>query len=168
MWSAAASGGTVGAGKEGVAVGKEVVGREGLDQHRPGSKTKKPKKGSIELRKIVTIATTIMLILALSASAAMAATLVGNPWSETLTGTAQSDTISGKGSGDTLIGKGGNDFLYGDAGGDALYAGPGNDTLHSVGDQDGDLVDCGSGTDTVQKGSDLNLDRFVNCERFVN
>jgi Ca2+-binding RTX toxin-like protein len=192
-----------------VAVGKEVVGREGLDQHRPGSKTKKPKKGSIELRKIVTIATTIMLILALSASAAMAATLVGNPWAETLTGTAESDTISGKEGGDALIGKGGNDFLYGNrghdglyggpgddeihggtgddraeersvhggegadilyggAGGDALYAGPDDDTLHSVGDQDGDLVDCGSGTDSVQKGSDQNLDRFVNCERFVN
>src|ERR671911_1212180 len=132
VWSAAASGDTVGAGKEGVAVGKEVVGREGLDQHRPGSKTKKPKKpkkGSKELRKIATIATTIMLILALSASAAMAATIVGNPWSETLTGTAQSDTISGKEGGDALIGKGGNDFLYGNRGHDGLYGGPGDDEI---------------------------------------
>ena len=54
------------------------------------------------------------------------------------------------------------------AGEDALYAGPGNDTVYSVGDYEGDLVDCGSGIDTVKKGSDQNLDSFVNCERFVS
>src|SRR5918993_5610517 len=43
VWSAAASGGTVGEGKEGVAGGKGGGGGEGIGQHRPGSKTKKPK-----------------------------------------------------------------------------------------------------------------------------
>jgi hypothetical protein len=37
-----------------------------------------------------------------------------------------------------------------------------------VGDNAGDYVDCGTGTDTVKKGSDQNLDRFVDCERFVS
>jgi Ca2+-binding RTX toxin-like protein len=66
-----------------------------------------------------------------------------------------------------VFGGEGADTLYGDAGEDALYGGPGNDTVHSVGDNAGDYVDCGSGTDTVKKGSDQNLDRFVDCERFV-
>jgi Ca2+-binding RTX toxin-like protein len=54
------------------------------------------------------------------------------------------------------------------AGEDALYGGPGNDTVYSVGDNAGDYVDCGTGTDTVKKGSDQNLDRFVDCERFTS
>ncbi|CAA9491676.1 MAG: hypothetical protein AVDCRST_MAG05-1917 [uncultured Rubrobacteraceae bacterium] len=29
-------------------------------------------------------------------------------------------------------------------------------------------MDCGDGHDTVQRGSDTNLDRFVDCEEFVN
>ena len=62
----------------------------------------------------------------------------------------------------------GSDTLYGDSGKDALYAGAGDDTIHSVGDNAGDLLDCGSGTDTVQKGTDQNLDRFEDCERFVD
>jgi Ca2+-binding RTX toxin-like protein len=61
----------------------------------------------------------------------------------------------------------GDDELFGDAGGDALYSGPGNDTIHSVGDFESDHVDCGSGIDAVFKGPDADLDRFVNCEKFV-
>ena len=35
-------------------------------------------------------------------------------------------------------------------------------------DNAGDYVDCGGGVDTVKKSDapGLNLDRFVNCERF--
>ena len=128
------------------------------------------------MRKIATIATTIMLILALSASAAFAATIVGHPWAETLKGTAQSDTISGKGGGDALLGFGGDDFLYGGAGHDALYGGPGNDKIYggagadlivSEGDSKADTVDCGPGFDVVKKSPTEQIDTFVGCERFV-
>ena len=67
-----------------------------------------------------------------------------------------------------VFGGEGADTLHGDAGEDALYGGPGNDTVFSVGDGEGDHVDCGSGTDTVKRGSDQNLDRFVDCERFIS
>ncbi len=134
-WSATFRGGTVRAGKEvEVAAGKELVdGREEAEQQKPHprSRTKKHKKGSRrEMRKITTIATTLMLMLALPAGAAFAATIVGHPWSETLEGTSKVDTISGLAGDDALIGKGGNDFLYGGNGHDGLYGGAGDDEVH--------------------------------------
>ena len=99
--------------------------------------------------------------------------LYGDAGHDGLYGGSGDDTLRG-GSGDDraeerkVFGGEGDDTLYGDSGEDALYGGPGNDALHSVGDGAGDLVDCGSGTDAVERGSDQNLDRFVDCERFVD
>ena len=119
------------AGKERAAIGKQVVDvGEGLRQHHHRtSKANKPKKGTKLMRKVTIIATTVMLMVALSAGAAFAATIVGHPWAETLTGTAKSDTISGMGGGDRLNGKAGDDFLYGNTGHDGLYGGAGDDTV---------------------------------------
>ena len=100
-------------------------------------------------------------------------TLYGNRGHDALYGGPGEDLIYG-GPGDdraeerAVHGGSGDDVLSGGAGGDALYGGPGNDRIFSVGDGAGDIVDCGSGTDTVKKGADLNLDRFVGCERFVS
>jgi hypothetical protein len=62
----------------------------------------------------------------------------------------------------------GRNILYDEGGAEALYGGPGNEIVLSTHDDAGDDVDCGDGVDTVQKADapDLNLDRFVNCERF--
>jgi Ca2+-binding RTX toxin-like protein len=62
----------------------------------------------------------------------------------------------------------GNDTVWDDAGEDTIYGGPGADTIYSVGDDEGDVVDCGLGSDTVKKGSDQDLDRFINCEKFFD
>jgi Ca2+-binding RTX toxin-like protein len=94
------------------------------------------------MRSITIIATTVMLMVALSAGAAFAATIVGHPWAGTLTGTAKTDTIRGEGGSDALIGK--------------------------AGDGKQDIVDCGSGVDVVNESPTEQLDRFVGCERFVN
>ncbi len=111
--------------------------------------------------KIATITTTLMLMLALSTGAAFAAQAIdyGTSAGEVIKGTAEAKVIHGLGGDDAIHGMGGNDVLYG---------GPGNDRLHSMGDGGADYVDCGAGIDTVKKGSGQSLDRFVNCERFVN
>jgi Ca2+-binding RTX toxin-like protein len=154
------------------------------------------------MRKIATITTTLMLMLALPTGAAFAAQAIdyGTSAGEVIKGTAEANVIHGLGGDDAIHGMGGNDVLYGDgghdglyggagddtaeerkvfggsgddtlygdAGDDALYGGPGNDRLNSMGDGGADYVDCGAGIDTVKKGSGQSLDRFVNCERFVN
>jgi len=92
------------------------------------------------------------------------------------------DTIRGGSGNDraeerAVYGGEGNDALYGDAGDDALYGGPGSDGIYggagsdligSEGDGKQDIVDCGSGIDAVKKSPIEQLDRFVNCERFVS
>ena len=69
-----------------------------------------------------------------------------------------------------MFGGSGGDVIYGEGGVDALYGSPGSDLITSTGDDAGDYVDCGAGVDIVEKSgaSDRKLDRFVNCERFVN
>ena len=69
-----------------------------------------------------------------------------------------------------VFGISGGDVIYGEGGEDALYGGPGSDLITSTGDGAGDYVDCGGGVDIVEESgaSDRKLDRFVNCERFVN
>ena len=67
-----------------------------------------------------------------------------------------------------MHGGSGRDILYGEGGAEALYGNLGNDIVHSTHDAAGDSVDCGGSVDTAQKAGapDLNLDCFVNCERF--
>jgi hypothetical protein len=63
-----------------------------------------------------------------------------------------------------------DNVIYGEGGADALYGGPGSALITSTGDNADDFVDCGGGADIVEESgaSDRKLDRFVNCERFVN
>lgn len=100
--------------------------------------------------------------------------LYGNKGNDALFGGPGDDVMHG-GMGDdraeerAVHGGSGSDVLYGEAGEDALYGGPGGDIVVSTYDDAGDYVDCGGGVDTVQKAGapDRNLDRFVNCEKFV-
>jgi Ca2+-binding RTX toxin-like protein len=100
--------------------------------------------------------------------------LYGNGGHDGLYGGAGVDVIHG-GDGDdraeerAVHGGSGGDVIYGEGGEDALYGGPGADIVISTNDGAGDYVDCGGGVDTVQKAGapDRNLDRFVNCEKFV-
>ena len=80
----------------------------------------------------------------------------------------------GTGGNDSIRGTAGDDVIHGGKGDDrteerAVHGGPGNDIVLSIYAAAGDYVDCGDGADTVQKAGapNLNLDRFVNCEKFV-
>jgi Ca2+-binding RTX toxin-like protein len=115
----------------------------------------------------------------------------GTAGNDVLEGRSGDDALYGMGGHDFLYGQYGHDGLYGGSGDDvihggngddraeeravhdgsgrdALYGGPGNDIVLSTYDDAGDNVDCGGGVDPVQKAGapDLNLDRFVNCERY--
>ncbi len=57
------------------------------------------------MRTITTIATTLMVMVTLSAGAAFALTLRGNPWAKTILGTSKGATLHGLEGGDAPIGK---------------------------------------------------------------
>ena len=137
------------------------------------------------MRKIATIATTVMLMVALSAGAAFAALVEGNNAPNTLMGTNQADTIHAFGGGDVvwalsgrdeirggyggdlLHGNGYGDTIFGGKGQDRLYGGYGDDhllsrDLNSSGIGMSDVVDCGPGYDTFAADYE---DRVLdNCE----
>lgn len=117
---------------------------------------------------MVRVAAAMAMMVVLSTGAAFAATVNGTPAADLLEGTAASDVLHGGDGGDILKGLAGDDELYGEGGADGLYGVPGNDFVLPVGDAAADYVDCGDGYDTVKRGSDQRLDRFVNCEKFVN
>ena len=136
--------------------------------------------------KITTIATAIMLMVALSAVTAFAALVEGNNNDNTLTGTDQADTIHAYGGKDVVWALSGRDEvhggsnadrLYGNRYGDTIFGGKGQDRLyggygedHLVGRDLGfggigqrDVLDCGPGYDTfVADYEDRVLD---NCEK---
>lgn len=139
------------------------------------------------MKRITTMAVLSMLMLALTATVAFAATLYGNSGNNVLYGTPYADTIYGYAGNDALYGKAGDDKVYGGTGNDSLYGNRGNDSLYggkgtdriyggygndfvsSVGDDsDGDYVDCGPGYDTANRMPGPGAgDTFVNCEEFV-
>ena len=114
------------------------------------------------------------LAVALSAPAALAATIPGTPYGDALYGTNYADTIYGYGGADLIYGYGGNDTVYGgnDSGygdkvlggygddrlyggnevgwGDALYGESGNDRLS--GNYGDDLLQGGYGYDFMDAG----------------
>jgi Ca2+-binding RTX toxin-like protein len=140
------------------------------------------------MRRITTMATTLMLLVALSAGAAFAALVQGNNADNTLAGTNQADTIHAYGGKDlvwALAGRdevrGGSnaDHLYGNRYGDAIFGGKGQDRLyggkgddHLVGRDlnnrgigQRDVLDCGPGYDTFAADYE---DRVLdNCEEGV-
>jgi Ca2+-binding RTX toxin-like protein len=108
------------------------------------------------------------LMLALSAGAALAATLVGTPGPDSISGTWEDDqifTLEGNDYVDTLLGAEDSDKVYGNTGSDIVdldsfdtvgssdqgFGGAGNDTVYA---QDGnfDSINCGAGAnDKVYK-----------------
>ena len=55
------------------------------------------------MRRITTMAAAMVRMVTLSAGAAFALTLRGNPWAEEISGTSKGDTIHGLGGDDVLI-----------------------------------------------------------------
>ncbi|MDP9456989.1 MAG: hypothetical protein CYG60_06150 [Actinobacteria bacterium] len=108
----------------------------------------------------VLVATALMV--PLSATAALAATIHGTNYGDGLYGTNYADTIYGYGGADSLYGYGGADVLYGgyESGwGDKLVGGAANDRLYGQGGNDGlygqggnDGLYGGYGNDTVVGG----------------
>lgn len=137
------------------------------------------------MRKIATMATTLMLLVALSAGAAFAALVEGNNNDNTLTGTNRADTIHAYGGEDVVWGLSGRDeihggynadHLYGNRYGDTIFGGKGQDRLYggygddhlvgrdlnSSGIGQRDVLDCGPGYDTFAADYE---DRVLNnCE----
>jgi Ca2+-binding RTX toxin-like protein len=87
-------------------------------------------------RRVATILAAMVLMLSLSATAALAATItckdggwgacIGTHSNDTITGTSGNNIIVGNGGSDTILGLAGNDYIYGDL---KNNASPGNDTL---------------------------------------
>ena len=137
------------------------------------------------MRRITTIATTLMLMVALSAGAAFAALVEGNNGDNGLTGTPRADIIHAYGGddlvsalegrdevhggygADTLYGNRYADTIFGGYGTDRLYGGYGDDhlisrDLNSSGIGMRDVLDCGPGYDTFAADYE---DRVLdNCE----
>ena len=90
-----------------------------------------------------------VIMLALAASAASAATIRGTARAERLAGTAAADSITGGSGNDVLLGRGGADFLDGERGRDTVDAGPDSDRLSLETDATRDFARCGPGRDIV-------------------
>ena len=123
------------------------------------------------MRRITTTAILSMMMLALTANAASAATKYGTNYGDALYGTNYADTIYGYGGADLIYGYGGNDTLYGGneygwgdkiLGGtsdDRIYGQNGDDALYGEGNNDllvggygDDLLVGGYGYDTLNAG----------------
>lgn len=130
------------------------------------------------MKRVVLVLTVGALLLALTATVAIAATRYGTNGNDVLSGTGKADTMYGLGGDDLMYGlqgndlmyggygndyvygRGGNDNIYGKYGADHMYGGGGNDYIN-VKDGKRDYVDCGAGRDsfTVDK-----IDVVRNCE----
>lgn len=114
------------------------------------------------MRRITTMVTLSMLMLALTATAAFAVTKYGTNYGDALYGTNKADKIYGYGGADLIYGYGGADVLYGgnEAGwGDKILGGTANDRVYGqngddalYGDSGNDVVYGGYGDDLVQGG----------------
>ena len=135
------------------------------------------------MSRTIKLMAVMALMLALTATAAMAAVLGGTNNSETIYGTNSPDKIEGRGGHDLLVGQGGEDLLLGGPGddylvaaygywqvapnapatSDGIYGGAGNDLIDAA-DLAGapDYVECGSGVDLVHAGVEDRVSR--DCE----
>ena len=123
------------------------------------------------MRRTAKVVVATALMVPLSATAALAATIPGGPYGDALYGTNYADTIYGYGGADLIYGYGGADTLYGgneygwgdkilggygddrvygENGDDALYGDSGNDRVY--GGYGDDLVQGGYGYDTLSGG----------------
>ena len=130
------------------------------------------------MRRVILIFTVGTLLLALTATVAMAATLVGTNGDDWFFGPRHDDQMYGKGGDDIMQGMEGNDLMYGgygndyfsgDYGDDNLYDRHGSDYLYGNDGQDyinakdgnRDHVNCGSGRDSFTADA---VDVVRNCE----
>ena len=114
------------------------------------------------MRRTAKVTVAAALMVPLSATAALAATIHGTNYGDSLYGTNYADTIYGYGGADSAYGYGGADVLYGgnESGwGDKLVGGAANDRVYGQGGNDGlygeagnDAVYGGYGNDTVVGG----------------
>lgn len=136
--------------------------------------------------RTIKLVAVVALMLALTATVALAANLAGDGLPNIIDGSAGNDTINGRGGGDrlsgfggldTIIGGGGDDMILGGGGADNLQGGNGadrilggggDDTIYPSGDapvDPADYVDCGPGFDTVVRPDSAPAnDWLVNCE----
>ena len=101
--------------------------------------------------------------LALVASAAHAAPLLGTPQDDRLTGTSGPDAIRAGSGDDVVLGHGGADRLAGGPGDDVLHGAAGADQIH--GDAGRDTITGGAGADRLAGGADRDLIRARNGGR---
>ncbi len=129
------------------------------------------------MRRATLLTAMAVLILAIGAGIAYAATIQGTSGPDDLVGTPERDTIYGYKGTDMLEGLAGTDTLQGGAGPDKLYGGAGADVLRGrdgddelFGGVDGKIDEffCGAGNDIAHvegpEHSGLNLNR---CETVV-
>jgi Ca2+-binding RTX toxin-like protein len=137
-------------------------------------------RGGKRVRR-ATLATVVgALLMALSAGAALAATIVcGGGLCE---GTEQSDRIVGSGERDVILAGAGNDTVEDGGGDDEFYGGRGNDTINAgegkdlvrggrgsdrlltAGDGEEDTLYCGPGFDEFDADS---IDEAIGCEQRI-
>jgi Ca2+-binding RTX toxin-like protein len=110
------------------------------------------------MRKATLFGLLVALVLALTASVAMAATLNGTAGDNVINGTPNSDLISGwrgndllhgRGGADTIKGNPGNDDIFGDKGADDLRGSLGRDEFVG-GDGDDNVFARGNSVDTIR------------------
>ena len=103
--------------------------------------------------------TAAALIVALFASVAVAASLIGTEGRDVIDGTKWAEVIRGLGGGDTLNGRGGKDTVRGGdgvdevsggSGADEAYGNAGDDYLIDAPDTDTDSLYGGRGSDNMQ------------------
>ena len=131
-----------------------------------------------KMKRVVLVLTEGALFLALTAPAALAATVVGTNGHDELLGSPRADKMYGKGGEDVVQGGRGNDLISGgygddwvtgDEGDDNLYDRHGSDYVYGNGGNDyintkdgkRDHVNCGSGRDSFTTDR---IDVVRNCE----
>ena len=125
------------------------------------------------MRKLATLLTALVVMLALASGVALAADFIGTSGNDTLTATEGDDYLEGRAGDDYLYGLGGNDIIYGGRGNDRItpgegadevYAGAGDDLIYARDTASYDYIDCGGGFDQVETihRDDVTLS---NCER---
>ena len=128
------------------------------------------------------------IVLALTASVALAATRYGTAGPDELVGTGGNDQLVGYGGNDRIDGRGGDDLLKGGRGADGItvgdcsssmiFGGRGNDSIDARDncsyaqevpgpEPDKDKIDCGYGFDTVRLSYQGSAAVSSNCERVI-
>ena len=111
------------------------------------------------MRRTGMVSMAVALMVALFASVAVAASLMGTDGRDVIEGTDRGEEISGLGGGDTLNGRDGRDAVRGGdgvdevsggEGADKAYGNAGDDYLIDAPDEDRDVLYGGSGRDNVQ------------------